>query len=316
MRTIRIATRGSALAMKQTQAVGEGIAAQGAAVEIVRIATLGDRAADRSIAAIGGDGVFVKELEAALLDGRADLAVHSLKDMPTEENRELRVAAVLEREDARDVLISRGNAYDGLRSLPPGAIVGTSSLRRQAMLLLVRPDAKPRDMRGNVDSRVRKVMEGKYDAAVLALEGLKRLGLLEAVEGGSPLALDEMTPAAGQGAIAVQSRADDTEATAIVAPLHHRDSALATAMERAVLRVLGGGCLVPIGVHATVLGGSYALTGVIAAANGTACVRKSATGVAASEVEALRAAEQMANEMLQAGGDALVQAFRTSTARL
>lgn len=315
MRPIRIATRASTLAMIQTRAVAEGIIAQGHPVEIVRITTSGDRAQNKSLASIGGDGVFVKELEAALMDRHADVAVHSMKDLPTVMLPALCIAAVLEREDARDVLISRDNVFADLADLPREAVVGTSSLRRKAMLLAVRPDARARDMRGNVDTRVRKVLEGDYDAAILALAGMKRIGLLDSVGGGSPLPFAQMMPAAGQGAVCAQCLTEDAATRAILAPLTHKPSALETLMERALLARLGGGCLVPIGAHAAVRDGRYTLEAVIAATDGSSIVRKSATGAATTEVAAVAAAERMADEMLAAGGRELVDAFRSAIAR-
>ena len=315
MRTIRIATRASALALIQARAVADGLAERGSAVEIVRVSTHGDRVTDRSLVAIGGDGVFVKELETAVLDGRADAAVHSLKDVPTLMPAGLHIGAVLEREDPRDVLISRGNAFGSLAALPQRAVVGSSSLRRRALLLLQRPDAQPRDLRGNVDTRVRKVLAGDYDAALLSLAGMKRIGLLDDVGGGSALPVDEMVPPAGQGAICAQCRADDAEMRDLLAPLDHGPTALATTIERAVLARMGGGCVVPIGVHATVSGGRFSLTAVIAATDGSSAVRKSATGDAASAVAAVAAAEAVADEMLAAGGRELVDAFREAMTR-
>lgn len=315
MRTIRIATRGSRLALIQARAVAMPIEALGHNVEIVTVTTRGDRATDRSLAQIGGDGVFVKELEATLLDERADIAVHSMKDLPTDTPAELLNAAVLEREDPRDVLISRDNRFLGVDALPAQAVVGTSSLRRQALLLAARPDVEVRDIRGNVDTRVRKVLEGEFDAAILALAGLRRAGLLETVGGGTPLALDVMTPPAGQGAICAQCRADDAETLSLLKAIDHAQTALEVTIERGFLRRMGGGCLVPIGVNAAVHGSEYVLEAVVAAMDGSTCVRRSARYTAAVEEAAVAAAESLADEMLASGGSELVEKFRSTVVR-
>ena len=296
--------------MAQARIVTQGLEAAGHSTEIVGITTRGDRLRDRSIASIGGDGVFVKELMASLMDGRADVAVHSMKDLPTDLPDELCAGAILEREDARDVLVSRANAYPALAALPHGAVVGTSSLRRKALLAIARPDAASRDLRGNVDTRIRKVLDGGYDAAILALAGLKRIGLLASVGGGSPLSFEEMLPATGQGAIYAQCRGDDREARAALAPLNHPPTALATAMERAVLKRLGGGCLVPVGIHAQVDETAWRIDALIAAADGKAWVRRGAHGKRASDAEAILAAQSVADELLASGGRALVEQFR------
>lgn len=315
MRTIRIATRSSRLALIQAQAVAQPLGAAGRTIEIVPVSTRGDRITDRSLVAIGGDGVFVKELEAMLLDDRADVAVHSMKDLPTDTPPQLRNAAVLQREDPRDVLISAGNEFDGLAALPSGAVVGSSSLRRKALVLSVRPDVEVRDIRGNVDTRVRKVLEGQFDAAVLALAGLRRAGLLHSVGGGVPLPLDIVTPPAGQGAICAQCRADDDEMIETLRALDHRQTALEVTIERAYLRRMGGGCLVPIGVNAAVRHDVYAIEAVVAAVDGSSQVRRKAQGAVSDEVSMVAAAERLADDMLDAGGRALVEAFMTTVAR-
>jgi hydroxymethylbilane synthase len=314
MRTIRIATRASRLALIQARAVATPLEAHGHEVEIVTVTTRGDRVTDRSLAQIGGDGVFVKELEAALLDGRADVAVHSMKDLPTDTPAELLNAAVLEREDPRDVLISTDN-FPGLDALPSAAVVGTSSLRRQALVLATRPDVEVRDIRGNVDTRVRKVLERQFDAAVLALAGLRRAGLLETVGGGTPLPIDVMTPPAGQGAICAQCRADDAQMRSLLKTIDHAPTALEVTIERAFLRRMGGGCLVPIGVNAAMRGPEYAIAAVVAATDGSRCVRRSACCKADDEESAVIAAELLADEMLAAGGRELVDKFRSTVGK-
>jgi hydroxymethylbilane synthase len=314
MHQIRVATRTSALAMIQAKAVVDGLTAAGVNAEIVGVTTRGDKMLDRSLASIGGDGAFTKELEASLIDGRADVAVHSLKDLPTDLAPGLRIGAVLEREDARDVLVSRANAYHDLGALPRGAAIGTSSLRRKAMVSIARPDLDLRDLRGNVDTRVKKVLGGDLDAAVIALAGVKRLGLTEAIGGGSPLPLDEFVPAVGQGAICAQCRANDERTATALAPLNHAPTALATSMERALLSRMGGGCLVPIGAHATVAGGRWRIHAIVVALDGSSNVRSSADGMVTTEAEALDAAVTLADEMLAAGGRDLIARFRAAIA--
>lgn len=315
MRTIRIATRKSALALIQARIVADGIKKQGHEIELVAVTTLGDRVTDRSLSAIGGDGVFVKELERDLLDGRADVAVHSLKDLPTETDPRLRNAAMLEREDPRDALVSVDNRHGSLASVPRGAVVGTSSLRRRAQLLAIRPDLEVRDIRGNVETRVRKVIDGTYDASVLALSGLRRAGLLPLVGGATPLSVDEIVPAPGQGAICAQCRNDDEEVLGLLAQLDHAATAAAVEIERALLRRMGGGCLVPIGAHATVEGSSYSVVAVVSSVDGTSNVRKTAAGSLTAAVPASVAGERLADELLEAGGRELVDRFRSELAR-
>lgn len=314
--TIRIATRKSALALVQTQLVVAALRAQRPIeVELVPITSDGDVLADRSLATIGGDGVFVKALMAALLDGRADIAVHSLKDVPTDLPAAVAAGVVPEREDARDVLISAGNRFAGLGALPAGATVGTSSLRRAAQVRRRRRDLEIVPLRGNVDTRVRKVLDGNCTAAVLALAGLKRIDLLGAVGGGTPLDYDEMVPAAGQGALFVQCRAEDLVTKQLIAPLQHEASADAVRLERAFLRRCGGGCVVPLGIHVAVAGAesrpeahafAWTLHVCIASPDGTRSVRRHRTGTAGDAAEAQAQVEAIADEMLAAGGRQII----------
>jgi hydroxymethylbilane synthase len=310
-RTLRVATRRSALAMEQTKLVVERL--QGSAaidVEIIPITTKGDAQTDRSLVAIGGDGVFVKELMNALLDERADIAVHSAKDLPTALPPELDAGVVPEREDARDVLVSKDNIYKDIAALPSGAVIGTSSLRRAAQVHLLRKDVSIAPLRGNVDTRVGKVRAGEYDAAILALAGLLRIGLLESIGGGSPLELDVMVPAVGQGALFVQCRAKDEATLHLIAALNHEPSAFATRLERAFLAHIGGGCVAPIGAHVRIEGDTWRLSAVIAATDGTQSVRRSAQGRYADAAEAITAVEAVASEMLAAGGREIVASAR------
>lgn len=235
---ITVGTRGSALALAQTRLVAERI---GAEVQVRVLHTAGDLS-DRPIRELG-EGVFVTAIEGALRAGEIDVAVHSLKDLPTDEPRDLVIAAIPERDDPRDVLITRSR--DGLAGLPAGAVVGTSSPRRAAFLTALRADAIPREIRGNVDTRLRKVRDGEYDAVVVAAAGLRRLGI--AFDEGEALPLDLCPPAPGQGALAVQIRAGDDRLRARVATLDDEATRRAVTAERAVLRAMGASCEIPLG---------------------------------------------------------------------
>ena len=247
-RTLTIATRESRLALWQAEHVRELLAARfGVEVKLLGMTTRGDQILDRSLAKVGGKGLFVKELETALEAGHADLAVHSLKDVPMDLPSGFVLAAVLEREDPRDALVSP--RYAGLADLPPGACVGTSSLRRVAQLTAQRPDLRIEPLRGNLDTRLRKLDEGQYDAIVLAAAGLVRLGLAKRIR--TRFAAAQMLPAAGQGALGIEVRADDNELREALATLIHRPTWLAVHAERAVSRGLGGSCSMPLAAHAS-----------------------------------------------------------------
>lgn len=271
MSRIRIGTRGSALALWQARHVQQRLQALGHEVELRVIVTTGDRVLDRRLDEVGGKGAFLKEIEEALLARDVDLAVHSLKDVPVSLDSALALCAVLERADPRDALLSRG---PGLLALPAGACVGTTSLRRRAQITHLRPDLVLRDLRGNVDTRIRRLREGAFDAIVLAMAGLQRLGRAEEVAE----ALDPGTflPAPGQGAIALEARADDEEVRRAVAPLDHAPTARAVAAERAFLAALGGGCNVPLGGHARCVqpvGDELELAGFVASSDGSELLR-------------------------------------------
>lgn len=279
-RPIRIATRSSELALRQARAVQAALAARGVAGELVTYTTVGDRRLDVALTAIGGKGLFTQELEDDLRAGRVDCCVHSLKDLPTASPDGLEVVAQLEREDPRDALVLAPATGPGgavasvvsVASLPPGARVGTSSLRRRAQLLALRPDLDVRELRGNVPTRLRKVDEGQVDAAILAAAGLRRLGLGERIA--AHLGAPEWLPAAGQGAIAIQVRRDDAELRALFAALDHAPTTLATTAERAFLAALEGGCQVPIGALALrAASGEGILYGLIGSVDGTRIVR-------------------------------------------
>ena len=243
---IRIGTRASELALRQAALVESALVARGLTVEIVRIRTTGDKKTQEPLSAIGARGLFTKELESALLRKKVDCCVHSLKDLPTEQPEGLELAAILEREDPRDVLvINRVTDASSLADLPAGSRVGTSSLRRRAQLLAARPDLDVVDMRGNVPTRLKKMDEGKFHAAILAAAGLIRLDARQRID--AFLEPPDWLPAAGQGAIAVQIRASDERMRLLVAPLDHAPTRVAVSAERAFLAALEGGCQVPIG---------------------------------------------------------------------
>jgi hydroxymethylbilane synthase len=307
--TLRVATRASRLALAQTQSVVDALQAQSKInCQIISFTTKGDREADRSLIAIGGDGVFVRELFTALARGQADIAVHSLKDLPTSLPRELSAGVVPVREDPRDALVAAREGLTSIQALPERARVGTSSLRRAAQLRLLRPDLDVVGLRGNVDTRARKIRDGQCDAAVLAYAGLRRAGLLETLAT-TPLDPDEMVPAAGQGALFVQCRADDEKTRALIAPLEHGASALATSWERAFLAAVGGGCVAPIGVHVRIEGVTCRFWAVVAATDGTRAVRESRSWRMGDAAEGRRTVEAVASEMLAAGaGDLIAQA--------
>jgi hydroxymethylbilane synthase len=279
---LRIGTRGSKLARTQTDLVCHALAAAHPALaaenalEVVVIRTTGDRITDRPLAELGGKGLFCKELEAALLDRRIDLAVHSMKDLPTWLPEGLTIGAVLERADPRDVLIAR--ASTGMADLPEAALIGTASVRRQAQLLACRPDLRVVNFRGNVETRLRRLAAGEVDATLLALAGLSRLGLAEA--GAVTLSADEMVPAVGQGAIGVECRADDGPLLDRLAAVDHGTSHAAVGAERALLAALDGSCHTPIAGHAAIADGRLQLRALIARPDGSECLRAERVGPA------------------------------------
>ena len=276
--TLRIGTRGSPLALVQAREVQGRLArACGLAperIEIKTIRTTGDAIQDRPLAEAGGKGLFTKEIEEALLSGAIDLAVHSSKDMPTVLPAGLELSAFLPREDARDAFISRH--AKSLRDLPRGAVVGTASLRRQALLKRLRPDLAIVPLRGNVETRLRKIENGDADATVLALAGLKRLGLVDAAT--AVLDLDEFLPAVGQGAIGIEMRNDDDKTRELVDAINDPDTATALAAERAFLAVLDGSCRTPIAGHAHIVGGTVRFRGLIAKTDGSEALEVSREG--------------------------------------
>jgi hydroxymethylbilane synthase len=277
-RSLVIGSRGSKLALWQAEQARERLRVLNPQtdVRIEIIKTTGDVKND-PLSVIGGKGVFTKELEDALLDRRIDIAVHSLKDLPTMLPDGLSIAAICEREDARDALVLRAGARNGsLLNLPVGAVVGTSSQRRLAQLKVLRSDVVVRDLRGNVDTRIRKLDEGQYDAVILASAGLVRLGLAGRIT--LRLPTDEMVPAVGQGAIAIETRSDDEFAVECAARLDHRETRTACLTERAFLRGLGGGCQLPIAGHAVIDGDVLKLDGLVAKPDGSEIIRGSLSG--------------------------------------
>jgi hydroxymethylbilane synthase len=281
---LRIGTRGSKLALTQTGIVRDALArahaelAAPGAIEIVVIRTTGDVIQDRPLSEAGGKGLFVKEIEEALLGNRIDAAVHSMKDMPTAQPEGLAISAFLPREDARDVLIA-GDAVRRVADLRQGAVVGTSALRRRAQLLHRRPDLQVVTLRGNVDTRLAKRERGEVEATLLALAGLKRLGLGHV---GIPIPEDEMLPAVGQGAVCIECRIGDTRTRGLLAAIDHPATGIAVAAEHAMLAVLDGSCRTPIAGHAVLApDGSLHLRGLIARPDGSQAIATERRGPAA-----------------------------------
>ena len=276
--SLRIGTRGSPLALVQARTVRSRLAAATGVneetIELVVIRTTGDTIQDRPLADEGGKGLFTKEIEEALLDRRIDLAVHSAKDMPTILPKGLALAACLEREDPRDVFIS--HKARSLVELPRGASLGTASLRRQAIAKRARPDLRVTPLRGNVETRLRKLDAGEVDATLLALAGLRRLGLVEHVT--SIMNAEEFLPAVGQGAIGIEVRKDDTRVCDILAHIDHAETSIAIACERAFLAALDGSCKTPIAGHATISGDAIQFRGLIARPDGSAAHDIAGTG--------------------------------------
>ncbi len=297
--TLVVGTRGSKLAQWQADWVKDRLAAAGYEVEIKVIKTTGDKLADVALTQAGTKGLFIKEIEEALLAGDVDLAVHSMKDLPNEQPHGLCVAAVPKRDDARDVLISR----DGRRlgDLPSRARLGTSSLRRLSQLRCLRSDLEVVPLRGNIDTRLKKLDQGDYHAVVLAAAGVCRLGLQQRIA--QCFAVEEMCPAVGQGALAVEIRKGDSRIERAVAPLDHSASHRAVRAERAMLRRLGGGCQVPIAAHAVVEDSRLRLLGVVASLDGLKIIRAAASGPSEDPEDV---GAKLAQELLDQGAGAII----------
>ena len=308
-RPVRIGTRGSELALWQARHVAERIRSQPGApeVELVHIETEGDRIQDVALSRLPGKAFFTKELEQAMIDGRVDLAVHSLKDVETSVPRGLELTAILEREDPRDVLIAAPGL--DLASLPAGARIGTSSLRRRAFLLRWRSDLAVLDLRGNVPTRIRKLDEGSYDAIILAAAGVKRLGTEERITDFLPY--DVLLPAVSQGAIAVQLREGDEETARWIRPLDHTATRAATTAERALLREVEGGCQVPLGAYATVHGDRLKLVAAVSALDGSTSVEGEREGPADRAADLGR---DLAGELLRNGASRIMDSIRVAQA--
>jgi hydroxymethylbilane synthase len=298
--TLVIGTRGSKLALWQANWVRDQLVAAGAEVEIRIIKTTGDKLVNVPLNQSGTKGLFIKEIEEALADGIVDLAVHSLKDLPTEQPPGLTVAAVPPREDARDVLISREGT--DLIALPAGSKVGTSSLRRQSQLRALRRDVEVVPTRGNLDTRLRNLDAAEYDALVVAAAGIHRLGSRQRVT--EYFAVAAMCPAVGQGALAIEVRKGDDRIERAVQPLDHRMTHQAVRAERAALRELGGGCQVPIAIHARCEDDCLSLLGVVAAIDGSRIVRAANSGPA---VEPERLGAEVARSLVEQGAREILE---------
>jgi len=302
LKALRIGTRGSLLAKWQAESVRKQLfAATGVEAEIVIIRTAGDKLQQAPLTQIGGKGIFIKELEEALLDESIDLAVHSVKDIPTDTPSRLGFPAVCKRADVRDCLVSANGV--SLANLRQGARVGTGSLRRQAQLLHVRPDLDFRDLRGNVDTRLRKVESGEYEAIILAKAGLDRLGLSQRIV--ETLAPEVCMPAVGQGAIAVEARLKDAEVAALLAALDDGETRTAIIAERALLAAMQGGCQVPMGAWARMERGEFVMEACVCSVDGAQYIKERVSG---SPEQPAQLGEQLAQKLLEAGALDILQA--------
>jgi hydroxymethylbilane synthase len=298
MALLRIGSRGSQLALWQSNHISALLRERGHEVEIEIIRTTGDKITDVALAQVGTKGMFTKEIEEALLERRVDLAVHSLKDLPTELAPEFEIAAITARENPRDAFLSRH--FDSIHDLPQKSRVGTSSLRRQAQLKALRPDLDVFPLRGNVDTRLRKLEEGEYDAIILAVAGLNRLGLTQRIR--AILPEDIMCPAAGQGALGIEIRAGDAALREQLKFLDDPAARASTTAERALLNELGGGCQVPIGAFAEVRDGIVRLTGVVARPDGSMVLRDVRTGTDPKSL-----GESLGRSLLERGGKEILR---------
>ena len=298
MARLRIGSRGSQLALWQANHISALLRERDHEVEIEIIRTTGDKILDVALAKVGTKGMFTKEIEEALLEKRVDLAVHSLKDLPTELAHEFEVAAITVRENPCDAFLSRH--FDSINDLPQKALVGTSSLRRQAQLKAMRGDLKIEPLRGNVDTRLRKMEEGQYDAIILASAGLNRLGLTRWIR--QILPAETMCPAAGQGALGIEIRKGDTGTLKHLEFLNDAHTRTAVLAERALLNELGGGCQVPIGAHAVVTDGDIKLIGVVARPDGSTVIREVRHGN-----DPVKLGEELGRFLLDRGGRAILK---------
>lgn len=304
-RHLVIATRESPLALRQAESVKETLQAlhPHLAVELLGITTEADKRLDVKLIEIGGKGLFVKELEAALMDGRADIAVHSMKDVPMDLPPGLVLPAILERLDPRDAFVS--NDYASILQLPRQAAVGTSSLRRQTQLRALRADLELRTLRGNIHTRLKRLDDGDYTAIILAAAGLLRMGMASRIR--AYLSIEESLPAAGQAALGVECRADDMATQALIAPLNHPTTAACVIAERALCRKLNGGCKVPLAAYAQIHHQQLTLKGLVASSNGIQILRVRHTG-RPDQAESI--GERAAEELLQQGADKILRDYR------
>jgi hydroxymethylbilane synthase len=299
MRSLIVGTRKSQLALTQTNWVVDRLkeASPGLEVRTEKIVTKGDRIIHVTLSKVGGKGLFVKEIEQALLDGRIDFAVHSMKDLPGEMPKGLVIGAIPRRENPRDVLLSRDGK--SLAELPPGSVVGTSSLRRQAQILAYRPDLRVEPVRGNLDTRIRKMRQGQFDAIVLAAAGLYRMDWQSEIC--EELPMDVMLPAVGQGALAIQCREDDHELLSLLAKINHEQTARAVRAERAFLVSFQGSCHMPLAAHAEIVGEEVRLIGLVADPDGKEVIKKIMQGK-----DEWAVGEQLAREMRKLGAGQLL----------
>ncbi|MGS0692339.1 hydroxymethylbilane synthase [Shewanella sp. 0m-8] len=300
---IRIATRKSPLAMWQAEFVKAELEKihEGLTVELLPMSTKGDIILDTPLAKVGGKGLFVKELEVAMLEGKADIAVHSMKDVPVEFPEGLGLEVICEREDPRDAFVS--NTFKTIEDLPQGAVVGTSSLRRQCQIRAARPDLVIKDLRGNVGTRLAKLDAGNYDAIILAAAGLKRLKLEERIA--SFISAEQSLPANGQGAVGIECRTDDARVKALLAPLEHAETRLRVTAERAMNTRLEGGCQVPIGAYAEIDGDTLSLRGLVGNPDGSQIITAASSG---NKADAEKLGVALAEELLGKGAKTILDA--------
>nr|WP_221075261.1 hydroxymethylbilane synthase [Agarivorans aestuarii] len=300
---VRIATRKSPLAMWQAYFVKAELERHHPSIEVelLPMSTKGDKILDTPLAKIGGKGLFIKELEVAMLEGLADIAVHSMKDVPMEFPEGLGLHCICQREDPRDAFVS--NNYQNLADLPKGAVVGTSSLRRQCQLKAQRPDIQIKDLRGNVNTRLAKLDAGEYDAIILASAGLLRLEMQDRIK--AYIEPEQILPAGGQGAVGIECRSDDQALLALLAPLNHSATAVRVTAERAMNRRLEGGCQVPIGCYAELKDDQLFVRGLVGAVDGSTVIEKHITG---SSQQAEQLGLQLAEQLLDAGAEPILKA--------
>lgn len=300
-RVFKLGTRGSQLALWQANHIKKILeATYKVEIELIKIKTQGDKILDVALAKVGGKGLFVKELEEALLRKEIDFAVHSMKDVPVELPEGLHITAITKREDPRDAFVSK--KYASLNELPKGAKVGTSSLRRQCQLLSIRPDLNVEVLRGNVETRIRKMTEGIYDAVILAYAGLKRLGLTEFVK--EVISEEISIPAIGQGALGIECRIEDKETNALLSVLNDEDTNYSVTAERSFLMLLQGGCQVPIGGYAVVTGNRLRLNGLVGSIDGKKVIKEVVSG---DKSDAPYLGEALAKVILEKGGRAILE---------